>query len=99
MINRNTVWKEYFVKDLEKHGVNFKRMKDLTESELDILEDYFDNNIKPLLTPLAADPTHPFPYISDLSLSIGVVIKNEFEDNQFIRIKNPSKFRFICKFK
>ena len=90
MINRNTVWKEYFVKDLEKHGVNFKRMKDLTESELDILEDYFDNNIKPLLTPLAADPTHPFPYISDLSLSIGVVIKNEFEDNQFIRIKIPA---------
>ena len=65
-----------------------KNLDDLDKSEISRLEDYFVHNIMPILTPLASDQTHPFPYISDLSLSVGVFIhsKNMLQKD-FVRIK------------
>jgi len=54
------------------------------------LQRYFDEQIFPVLTPLAVDPSHPFPYISNLSLNLAVVVKNpETEEEFFARVKVP----------
>ena len=54
------------------------------------LKSYFDNEIFPVLTPLAFDPGHPFPHISNLSLNLAVVIHDHDNDEQFARLKVPA---------
>jgi polyphosphate kinase len=54
------------------------------------LKSYFDNEIFPVLTPLAFDPGHPFPHISNLSLNLAVVIRDPDNDEQFARLKVPA---------
>jgi polyphosphate kinase len=53
------------------------------------LQQYFTANVFPVLTPLAVDPAHPFPYISNLSLSLAVVLRGENSDERFARVKVP----------
>ncbi len=54
------------------------------------LKNFFDNEIFPVLTPLAFDPGHPFPHISNLSLNLAVVIHDQDNDEQFARLKVPA---------
>ncbi|AFY33295.1 polyphosphate kinase 1 [Calothrix sp. PCC 7507] len=64
---------------------------DLTQRQRNYLDNYFEEQIFPVLTPLAVDPSHPFPYISNLSLNLAVVVKNpETEEEFFARVKVPS---------
>src|SRR4029077_20187611 len=53
------------------------------------LDRYFQANVFPVLTPLAVDPGHPFPYISNLSLSLAVVLRGSDGDERFARVKVP----------
>jgi len=63
---------------------------DLSERQRNYLDNYFEEQIFPVLTPLAVDPSHPFPYISNLSLNLAVVVKNpETEEEFFARVKVP----------
>jgi polyphosphate kinase len=75
---------------LNKHGISVVHWSDLTDAEQTSLNEYFKNQIFPVLTPLGVDPAHPFPYISGLSLNIAVVFK-KLEDGtqQFARVKVP----------
>ncbi len=57
---------------LAQEKIFFKSCSELSEKERAILEQYFENNIFPILTPLALDPGHPFPHVSNLSLSLAV---------------------------
>jgi polyphosphate kinase len=76
--------------ELEKHGINLFRWNELEESEKLNLQDYFQKQIFPVLTPLAVDPAHPFPYISGLSLNLAVVLKNPTSGKEhFARVKVP----------
>ena len=70
---------------------------DLTEVERSYIKEIFDSQIFPVLTPLAVDPSHPFPYISGLSLSLAVIVKHpESGEEFFARVKVPSVLaRFI----
>ena len=61
---------------LKKHGIEFVTWQDLDETERIYTAKLFQDRIFPVLTPLAVDPTHPFPYISGLSLNLAVVVKN-----------------------
>ncbi len=54
------------------------------------LREYFIKEIYPILTPLAFDPGRPFPYISNLSLNLAILIKKPNGENHFARIKVPS---------
>ncbi len=63
----------------------------LTRAEARACRDYFDRQLYPLLTPLAVDPAHPFPYLSNLSLSLAVLLRDPDEGTtHFARVKVPS---------
>ena len=82
---------------LSKEGVNIVRWDELTEEERELATEIFNNQIFPVLTPLAIDPSHPFPYISGLSLNLAVVVKKPDSGNElFARVKVPSNLpRFV----
>jgi polyphosphate kinase len=75
---------------LQEKGIKLVRWAALEESEKTSLGEYFQNQIFPVLTPLAVDPAHPFPYISGLSLNLAVVIRNKATGKEhFARVKVP----------
>jgi polyphosphate kinase len=82
---------------LEAARINITRWANLDEAEKSSLSDYYSSQIFPVLTPLAVDPAHPFPYISGLSLNIAVMVRHpENEDKLFARIKVPPTLpRFV----
>jgi polyphosphate kinase len=78
-------------------GIEILRWEELTTDEREAMSTLFDEQVFPVLTPLAVDPSHPFPYISGLSLNLAVVVKNKEADNElFARVKVPPSLpRFI----
>jgi len=76
--------------ELSTHSVRLLGVKDLTAGEWGEIDEYFESQIFPVLTPLAVDPGHPFPYISNLSLSLAVEIRDpERGAIHFARVKVP----------
>ena len=82
---------------LTNANIGIVKWEDLTPAEREVVDTTFKSKIFPVLTPLAVDPSHPFPYISGLSLNLAVVVKNpESESELFARIKIPSNLpRFV----
>lgn len=75
---------------LAEHGIVIHdRFDDLPEEERLHLESYFRSNVFPVLTPLALDPGHPFPHISNLSLSLAVTLSDDQGEQRFARVKVP----------
>ena len=83
---------------LKEHGIEFIHWDDLDETERSYVSKLFQDRIFPVLTPLAVDPSHPFPYISGLSLNLAVIVKNpETQEEFFARVKVPEILpRFIA---
>ncbi|GAB4227724.1 MAG: polyphosphate kinase 1 [Stanieria sp.] len=84
--------------ELGKQGIYFLDYLDLNQEQRTYLNRLFEENIFPVLTPLAVDPSHPFPYISNLSLNLAVVVKDpETKEELFARIKVPRVLpRFVA---
>jgi len=82
---------------LSKEGISIVRWDELNKDERVLATEIFHNQIFPVLTPLAIDPSHPFPYISGLSLNLAVIVKNpETGIELFARVKVPSNLpRFV----
>ena len=75
---------------LSKEGIELITWSDLKSNEKEHLQELFRSRIFPVLTPLAVDPSHPFPYISGLSLNLGVrVINPATREKFFARVKVP----------
>ena len=75
--------------DLKVNGIEMVPFNEVdlnTQSELD---QFFDDRIFPILTPLVVDPSHPFPHISGLSLNFGIFVRDPNSGRQFIRLKIP----------
>jgi len=66
-----------------------QRVRELSTAERDHVDAYFQANVFPVLTPLAVDPGHPFPYISNLSLSLAVALRGADGEERFARVKVP----------
>ena len=83
--------------ELAAEGIELVRWSDLTDKEQGRLLILFRQQIFPVLTPLAVDPAHPFPYISGLSLNLAVVVRNPISGHKhFARVKVPqSLHRFL----
>jgi len=90
-------FRDVIIPELRTHGIEFLKIAELSDAEREHLKDYYNKRIFPVLTPLVVDPSHPFPYISGLSLNIGVNIESsEDQDISFARVKVPSNLpRFI----
>ncbi|WP_129668424.1 RNA degradosome polyphosphate kinase [Phytoactinopolyspora endophytica] len=82
---------------LHKEDIELVRWDDLDDSEHLQLRTLFRERIFPVLTPLAVDPAHPFPYISGLSLNLAVMVRNPRNGTEhFARVKVPPNFaRFL----
>ncbi|MBA8926028.1 polyphosphate kinase [Kutzneria viridogrisea] len=75
---------------LEQHGIRIVSWQDLGSHDQLRLSNYFSEQVFPVLTPLAVDPAHPFPYISGLSLNLAVTVRDpETGREQFARVKVP----------
>ena len=83
--------------ELAAHGIEVIHYRDLNEAERERLTTYFDANVYPVLTPLAVDPGHPFPMISNLSLNIAVTVLDEATgEERSARVKVPNSLpRFL----
>ncbi|MGZ5399108.1 MAG: RNA degradosome polyphosphate kinase [Nocardioides sp.] len=92
-----TLFREEIVPELLDHGIQLVRWDDLDREEQRTCRRLFRERIFPVLTPLAVDPAHPFPYISGLSLNLAVLVRNPKSGKQhFARVKVPPSFpRFV----
>ncbi len=88
---------DQLVPELARSGIALVHHADLTEAEVERLSTYFDENVYPVLTPLAVDPGHPFPMISNLSLNIAVTVRDDATgEERSARIKVPNSLpRFL----
>ena len=83
---------------LKVEGIEFVQWGNLNENERVYVDKLFEERVFPVLTPLAVDPSHPFPYISGLSLNLAVIVKNpQTQEEFFARVKVPEILpRFIA---
>ena len=86
---------------LDEIGVSIKQFDKLTDHQKEVCEKYFKKEIYPIITPLAVDESHPFPFISNHSLSLAVELQHpKNKEKSFARIKIPSnRKRFVEVFK
>ena len=83
---------------LSKEGIKRVSWDSLSDEEKRPLTAKFNNEIFPVLTPLASDSSHPFPHISGLSLNLGIIgKKNDGGEEQFVRVKVPSNVRRMVR--
>ncbi|MFA7237173.1 MAG: polyphosphate kinase 1, partial [Phycisphaeraceae bacterium] len=76
---------------LHEAGIHLLKWEELSEQERGVADRYFTQNVFPVLTPLAVDPGHPFPFISNLSTSLGVTLSHpNSEERMFARVKVPA---------
>lgn len=75
---------------LRREGIHILPYSKLTPSQRKRADQYFHEVVYPVLTPLALDPGHPFPHISNLSLNLAVIVRDEQGNERFARVKVPS---------
>ena len=85
-------WTEDLKPKLKSSGIKILAYKDLKSKQRKLLRRHFKSEIFPALTPLAFDPGHPFPHISNLSINLAVVINHPSGEERFARLKVPHFF-------
>jgi polyphosphate kinase len=85
-------WKEALLPNLAEAGIHILSYKNVKPKQRSLLRRYFRKEIFPALTPLAFDPSHPFPHISNLTLNLAVVANDPERGECFARIKVPGPF-------
>lgn len=88
----DTCWKQDVLPGLEEAGIRVRHYGELAQRERKAIQEYFQREIFPVLTPLAFDPTHPFPHISSLSFNLAVLVKDTERGDCFARVKVPDVF-------
>ena len=86
---QSAYWQSVLKPTLADEGIEICTPTELSEEDQAQLRTHFEESILPTLTPLAFDPAHPFPFISNLSLSLAVLSSNESGGPTFTRIKIP----------
>jgi polyphosphate kinase len=83
-------WQQELHPALDEAGIHILNYSDLNRKQKASVNEYFKDVVFPVLIPLAYDPGHPFPHISNLSLNMAVIIKDKGGDRRFARVKVPS---------
>ena len=87
---QSNIFKNELLPELRKSGIEIVEWEELDTDERKFVSKIFSDRIFPVLTPLAVDPSHPFPYISGLSLNLAVIVKNPTTGAVFFaRVKVP----------
>lgn len=83
---------------MAERGIHLRRWEELDEHQRERLSSHFRHQLFPVLTPLAVDPSHPFPYISGLSLTLAVLVRNPVSNKRHVAlVKVPESLpRLIC---
>ncbi len=84
------LWIKEIVPALRKENIDIVSFDALKPDEQETLTEYFKQEVYPVLTPLAFDPGRPFPYISNLSLSLAILVKKPNGEEHFARVKVPN---------
>lgn len=97
MVEKESLLIEQLFPALAAEGVAVVPLAELDDDERAVIAELFESRIFPVLTPLAVDPAHPFPYISNLALSLALQVKDpETGERRFARVKLPPNLpRFI----
>ncbi len=89
-LRHSLVFRDELVPGLAEAGIRFSDWETLDDTDRGHLVEMFEERIFPVLTPLAVDPAHPFPYISNLSLNLAVLVRDRrTQESRFARIKVP----------
>ena len=89
-IEAQRLWRDVLVPELAAREIHLLAWNDLTKPERVEVEAWYRRNLFPILTPLAVDPGHRFPFISNMSVSLGVMLRRPGESEQlFARVKVP----------
>ncbi len=93
VIEQEKLFLDVLVPELAEHAVRVVSWDELDERDRTYLVDIFEQRIFPVLTPLAVDPAHPFPYISNLALSLAAMVSDpDTGERRFARVKVPTVF-------
>ncbi len=93
------VWFDSLIPALYDAGIQIHQYDDLPTQDKRKLREYFITDIFPALTPLAFDKSHPFPFISNLSLNLAIIVRDREKDEEnFARVKIPTRLfpRLVC---
>ncbi|MBJ7601639.1 MAG: polyphosphate kinase 1 [Candidatus Dormibacteraeota bacterium] len=95
---QSRLWNRHLLPELAQKGIRLIDSEGLAKKDLDHLSRYFRNQVFPVLTPLAVDPGHPFPYLSNFSLNFAVIVRDPLRrDQRFARLKVPPLLpRFVA---
>lgn len=89
MVEAREVWQKTIIPELDANGIHVRHYNELTSRQKEIADEYYREMVFPVLTPLALDPGHPFPHISNLSLNLAIMIEGKHGESLFARVKVP----------
>jgi polyphosphate kinase len=88
--SQSNLWNNVLLPQLDKDGIHIHHYADLSDEQKKVMHTFFVNEIFPTLTPLAFDSAHPFPFISNLSLNLAIIIRDPSKKEYFARVKVPT---------
>jgi polyphosphate kinase len=93
VVRQEAMWLGGLLPELHRSGIHVLDWNELEVPDRNELSELFEHRIFPVLTPLAVDPAHPFPYISNLALSLGAMVSDpDTGERRFTRVKVPTVF-------
>ena len=84
-------WNEELLPSLAENKIRVRRFTETDEATREYLRRYFEKEVYPILTPLAFDPGHPFPHISNLSINLAIIVVHPKTGEKFARLKVPDR--------
>jgi polyphosphate kinase len=84
------IWHDEILPKLDAAGIHIHMYANLSETQKSAMHAFFVNEVFPVLTPLAFDSSHPFPFISNLSLNLAIIIRDPEKKEYFARVKVPT---------
>jgi polyphosphate kinase len=90
LATQNDYWHKDLLPNLAAAGIHIHTYTGLTEPQKTAMHEFFVNEVFPALTPLAFDSSHPFPFISNLSLNLAIIVRDQNRKEFFARVKVPT---------
>jgi len=87
---QNDCWQNELLPKLEGAGIHVYQYADLSVPQKEAMDRFFRDEVFPVLTPLAFDSSHPFPFISNLSLNLAIIVRDHNNKEFFARVKVPT---------